>query len=319
MSGHIPVMLEEVIKALDVQDGDVIIDGTFGGGGYTRAFLEKADCKVIAVDRDETAIARAVDLAAETSGRVVPARGTFSKLDELAKSKEFDTVNGVVLDIGVSSFQIDEAERGFSFMKAGPLDMRMDQSAGQTAADLVNKVCDEKELADLFYKYGEERNSRKIARAIVNRRDEEPFETTKDLAGFIAQIQPKSFKDKQHPATRCFQALRIAVNDELGELERGLEAAERILAEDGRLVVVTFHSLEDGIVKSFLKDRSGNKAGGSRYMPEVTPQSAPSFKLVERKAVIVSQAEADENPRARSAKLRWAVRTDAPAQEEVAA
>lgn len=319
MSGHIPVMLEEVIRALDVQDGDVIIDGTFGGGGYTRAFLEQADCKVIAVDRDETAIARAVDLAAETSGRVVPARGIFSKLDELAKSKEFDAVNGVVLDIGVSSFQIDEAERGFSFMKDGPLDMRMDQSAGQTAADLVNKVCDEKELADLFYKYGEERNSRKIARAIVNRRGEEPFETTKDLADFIAEIQPKSFKDKQHPATRCFQALRIAVNDELGELERGLEAAERILGEDGRLVVVTFHSLEDGIVKSFLKERSGNKAGGSRYMPEVAPQSAPSFKLIERKAVIVSQAEADENPRARSAKLRWAVRTDAPAQEEMAA
>lgn len=304
---HIPVMLDEVIAALAPKDGDIIVDGTYGGGSYTQRILDHANCKVIAIDRDKDAFDRAVE-AAQSNKRLTPIHGRFSEMDALVSAQKIDKVDGVVLDIGVSSYQIDEAERGFSFQKDGPLDMRMDKTQGQTAADLVNEVC-EQELADIFFKYGQERHSRKVARAIVAYRLEQPFKTTKELADVIKGVLPFSRKDKQHPATRCFQALRIAVNDELGELERGLAAAEVILKENGRLVVVTFHSLEDGIVKDFLRERAGQMPSGSRYLPETKKEEHSTFVLKEKKAVEVSDNEAQINTRARSAKLRWALRS----------
>ncbi len=307
---HIPVMLNEVLEAVAPKDGEIIVDGTFGGGGYTKAFLENADCTVLAIDRDPTAYARAQELEKETNGKVKALYGAFSAMADIVANENIASVDAVVLDIGVSSFQIDKAERGFSFQKDGPLDMRMDTSCGQTAKDMING-CVEKELADLFWQYGQERHSRRLASAIVKRREEKPFETTLELAEFIRDVLPHSRKDKQHPATRAFQALRIAVNDELGELERGLRAAEIILKKDGRLVVVTFHSLEDSIVKQFLKERAESGQKKSRLLPgEKEEKKIETFKLVEKKAIAVSDIEARENPRARSAKLRWALRTD---------
>lgn len=313
MSGaHIPVMLDEVVAALSPRDGEVYVDGTFGAGGYTRAFLESADCTVIAIDRDPAAQARAAQMQDEFGPRLVFVYGCFGDALELVKQAGYDQVDGFVLDIGVSSFQIDDAARGFSFREDGPLDMRMDNASGATAADIVNTY-DEEDLANLLYRLGDERHSRRIARKIVAARADEPFESTRALADIIRAAIPVSPKDKIDPATRSFQALRIAVNDELGELTRGLEAAQSLLKSGGRLVVVSFHSLEDGIVKSFLYERSNRQPGGSRHLPPVsTDTSSPLFLLTQRKALTPGDAETRANSRARSAKLRWAVRSEVP-------
>lgn len=307
---HVPVMLAEVLAALGPKDGAVIVDGTFGAGGYTRAILAAAKTRVIAIDRDPDAIAGGAGLLAEARGRLELVHGRFGDLDAITRAAGYPAVDGVVLDIGVSSMQLDEAARGFSFRADGPLDMRMGQT-GESAADLVARL-DEKQLADLIYTYGEERLSRPIARAILRERAEAPILTTRRLADIVAKVVRTKPGDI-HPATRTFQALRIAVNDELGELERALAAAERILKPGGRLVVVTFHSLEDRIVKQFLADRSATRAAGSRHAP-VVALPEPTFALIGRKALAASQAEALANPRARSAKLRAAERTAAPSR-----
>jgi 16S rRNA (cytosine1402-N4)-methyltransferase len=298
---HIPVLLDDVIAALAPAAGQTIVDGTFGAGGYTRALLARG-ANVIAVDRDPDAIAAGRELEAASAGKLRLVHTPFSRLDEHARG-----VDGVVLDIGVSSMQIDQAERGFSFRADGPLDMRMAQ-AGASAADVVNrfKVAD---LTRIFGILGEERHAGRIARMIDKRRAARPFERTRDLAEAIEAHVGRNPKDKIHPATRVFQALRIFVNDELGELSRALFAAERALKPGGRLVVVTFHSLEDRIVKRFIADRSGN-AAGSRYLPEAHAKAATFEK--HGGAIGPSEAEIDGNPRARSAKLRLAIRTQAP-------
>lgn len=314
---HIPVLLNEVVAAMQPQDGQVYVDGTFGAGGYSRAVLEAADCKVTGIDRDPDAISRADDFSAAFSNRFNILQGTFGNMDELLTEAGLSAVDGIMLDIGVSSFQLDEAERGFSFQSDGPLDMRMSAS-GESAADVVNTY-GEAELADIIFKLGEERKSRRIAAAIVARRIEQPFERTLDLAQLIEKVvgRPPVKKGRKavHPATRTFQALRIHVNDELGELERGLSAAENMLAPDGRLVVVSFHSLEDRIVKAFMAERSGNLPSASRHMP-MSKQSgpAPTFRLEKRGVVKPSKEEERVNPRARSAKLRVAIRTEAAAR-----
>ena len=308
---HAPVMLAEVLEALDVADGEVYVDGTFGAGGYSRAILDSADCHVYAIDRDPSARKRADDMMQDYKGRFTFMRGCFGDVAELLQEHgHAGRVNGFVLDIGVSSMQIDEADRGFSFRFDGPLDMRMDagDEEGQTAADIVNTY-DEKDMADLIYKYGEERHSRRIAKAIIQRRKEQPFTRTQDLADCIRSVMPKKQGDKIDPATRTFQALRIAVNDELGELSRALKASEEILEEGGRLVVVSFHSLEDGIVKTYLKEKSGGNPSVSRYLPQIEPEDDPLYTLPKRnKAVKSSKEETATNPRARSARLRYAIR-----------
>jgi 16S rRNA (cytosine1402-N4)-methyltransferase len=298
--GHAPVLLAEVLAALQPRDGGRYIDGTFGGGGYTRAILDAADCRVVAIDRDPDAIARGQKLAREYEGRLELVQGNFSELDTLVEGK----TDGVVLDLGVSSFQFDRPERGFSFRFDAPLDMRMSKS-GPTAADFVN-TADEKDLARIIASYGEERHARRIARAIVAAR---PIERTAQLADIVARAQgPAAQRLPIHPATRTFQALRIQVNDELGDLERGLEAAERALAPEGRLVVVSFHSLEDRIVKRFLVERSDRGPRASRHAPDTKRTQQPTFRLIETKAVKPGAAELDVNPRARSARLRAAER-----------
>ncbi len=309
---HIPVMLNEVLAALAPKAGEIYVDGTFGAGGYTKAFLDKADCRVIAIDRDKTALENGKKLKEKYGDRLTLLYGQFGDAATLVRGKNIESVDGFILDVGVSSMQIDRAARGFSFRFDGPLDMRMDpDGGGQTAADIVNEY-DEKELADIIYKYGEERHSRRIARAIVMARAEEPITTTARLADIIRGAVPKSKKDLIDPATRTFQALRIYVNDELGELQRALDAAEELLAEGGRLVVVSFHSLEDAIVKKFLRERAGQEGRGSRYLPEAHAVGESTFTLPSRKAVQPSDEEANANPRARSAKMRVAVRTNAP-------
>ncbi|WP_397400184.1 16S rRNA (cytosine(1402)-N(4))-methyltransferase RsmH [Phenylobacterium sp.] len=300
---HIPVLLDEVIRNLDVGPGDTVVDGTFGAGGYSRAILATG-AKVVAFDRDPTVRHFAEGLSADRFRLV---EGVFSRMDEELGE---GSVDGVALDLGVSSMQIDQAERGFSFMQDGPLDMRMGGD-GPTAADLVN-TAEQEELARMIFVYGEERESRRVARAIVRRREEQPFTRTLELADFVERALGGRRGAKIHPATRTFQGLRIAVNEELAELEAGLVAAERTLKTGGRLCVVTFHSLEDRIVKSFLSTRSGRVPGGSRYAPPVVQDAAPSFSLIFNGAQASSDAEARANPRARSAKLRAAVRTDAP-------
>ena len=315
-SPHFPVMLPEVLSVLMPKDGEVYVDGTFGAGGYTRAFLEAADCTVIAIDRDPAALSRANDLKAEFGERLIFIQGRFGDALDLVNAAGYKQVDGFVLDVGVSSMQFDEANRGFSFRFEAPLDMRMDTSSGQTAADLVNTM-EEEDLANLIYKYGDERKSRYIARRVVEERAKGPIETTIQLADMIRDVVFKSPKDKIDPATRTFQALRIAVNDELGELERGLSAAENLLKDGGRLVVVSFHSLEDGIVKSFLYERAGKTPAPSKYLP-VGPQGAdPSFVLSPKKPLDPSVAETSQNPRSRSARLRGAVRTSFPVWSDV--
>ncbi len=309
MNNHYPVMLNEVLDAVSPKDGEVYVDGTFGAGGYTRAFLQAADCTVIAIDRDPNALKVAEEFAAEFGGRFIFVQGCFGDALGLVKQAGFNQIDGFVLDVGVSSMQIDQATRGFSFRFDGPLDMRMAQE-GETAADLVNEM-EESALADVIYKYGEERLSRRIAKNIVRKRAEKKFETTFELADAVRAVVPRSPKDKIDPATRTFQALRIAVNDELGELERGLEAAQSLLKNDGRLAVVSFHSLEDGIVKAFMYERSGRMANVSKYLPEDTTQKTqPTFILKKRKAIEASQEEIEENIRSRSAKLRVAIRNE---------
>ncbi len=303
---HIPVLLRPLLAGVAPVSGRWL-DGTFGAGGYTRGLLEAGADKVYGVDRDPLAFELAGDWVSGYGEQIELVAGVFSKMDEYAED-----LDGVVLDLGVSSMQLDLAERGFSFMRDGPLDMRMSQD-GPSAADLVNEASEE-EIADVLFHYGEERASRRIARAIVREREANPFKTTLHLADLIEKTLPRTKPGQSHAATRSFQALRIAVNDEYGELFRGLMAAERALKPGGLLAVVTFHSIEDRMVKKFLQARAGRTGGGSRYAPEVQKET-PAFDLLTRKAVGPDDQELEENPRARSAKLRIARRTDAPAGE----
>jgi 16S rRNA (cytosine1402-N4)-methyltransferase len=303
MSGHLPVMLDEVVESIAPRDGAIYVDGTFGGGGYSRALLEAAKCRVLAIDLDPDAIARGRELAARYDGRLMLFQGPFSAMESFLAQAGAQQSDGVVLDLGVSSFQFDQAERGFSFAKDGPLDMRMSRE-GESAADLVNSA-DEKTLTGLISRYGEERQARRVARAIVAAR---PFSRTAALAEVVSKaLGPAAAREKIHPATRTFQALRIAVNDELGELERGLAAAERVLADQGRLAVVAFHSLEDRIVKQFLLEHSTSAPTGSRHAPE-TRRATASFRLLHSRPRMASAAEIERNPRARSARLRAGIR-----------
>ena len=309
---HVPVMLPEVLAALQPAGGGVFIDGTFGAGGYTRAILEAPKAQVIAIDRDPTAIATGRQLTNTSGGRLRLVQGTFSHLHEIARDLGFEKVQGVVLDIGVSSMQIDEAERGFSFQKDGPLDMRMSRE-GPSAKDYVNRLAAE-DLANIIFILGDEPRSRSIARAIVKARSETPLLTTFDLVRAVERATgPQRATDRTHPATRTFQALRIHVNSELDELAEALAAAEDILEEGGRLVVVTFHSLEDRIVKRFFQLRSGKAPQASRHMPLLEEAVKPGFTQTERGAIAANESEARVNPRARSAKLRFGIRTAAAA------
>ena len=306
--GHVPVLLHEVIEALAPRDGAIYVDATFGAGGYSRAILDSADCAVWGLDRDPAAIAEGRPLAESYGGRLTLVEGRFGEMDDLVTARPID---GVALDLGVSSMQLDRPERGFSFRADGPLDMRMGGS-GPSAADLVNG-CPEAELADIIYRYGEERRSRRIARAIVEARRSERIERTLQLAEIVrAAVKPRG--ETIHPATRTFQALRIAVNDELAEIDAGLAAAERLLAPGGRLAVVAFHSLEDRKVKSFLRTRSGALPRTSRHLPATTQvDRAPTFELLLKGARKPTATEISVNPRARSARLRAARRTSADA------
>lgn len=298
---HIPVLVKQVTDLLAVRDSALFIDGTFGLGGYTQEILKRANCNVIGIDRDPTAIALGADMVEAANGRLTLVEDTFSALADIAGAGSAD---GVVLDLGVSSMQLDTAERGFSFRLDGPLDMRMAQD-GPSAADIVAKA-GERDLANIIFLLGEERHSRGVARAIVRAREEAAITTTRQLADIVGKVV-RGKPGEIHPATRTFQALRLFVNDELGELTRALAAAERALKPGGRLVVVSFHSLEDRIVKNFFAERAGNRAG-SRHLPEavVTPAT---FTTLTKKPVVADETEIAENPRSRSAKLRAGERT----------
>ena len=345
-SPHIPVMLAEVLDALAPADGDLIVDGTFGAGGYTSAILEAADCRVIAFDRDPTAISAGRMVEARYAPRLSLIEAPFAEMEQHVAAHPWSniqelrgpgscaprpgrgagapprsagpstaalaaSINGIVLDIGVSSMQLDRPERGFSFQHDGPLDMRMGAD-GPTAADIVN-TAEPDDLANILFEFGEERRSRLIARAIVHDRATTPFTSTRQLADMVARVLGRE-PDGKHPATRTFQALRIYVNDELGQLERALIAAERLLQPGGRLVIVTFHSLEDRIVKQFFTERSGRRSGASRHLPVADDsEREASLRLVNRRPLTSSEHELAANPRSRSARLRAAVRTDAPA------
>jgi 16S rRNA (cytosine1402-N4)-methyltransferase len=306
--GHVPVLIDRVLAILAPRDGAILIDGTFGTGGYSRAMLDAAQCRVWAIDRDPDAVRRGADLAPDYPGRFTIVEGCFGDMAELLG---LENVDGVALDLGVSSPQIDDPARGFSFQHDGPLDMRM-STDGPSAADIVNSM-PEGELADIIYQYGEERRSRAVARAIAAARREAPITRTGALATIVAGAVPRA-KDGLHPATRTFQALRIYVNDEIGELRRGLEAAEAMLAAGGRLAVVAFHSLEDRTVKDFLRSRSGRAPRPSRHHPAADADTpAATFRLLGGKALRPDADEIATNPRARSARLRAAERTAAPA------
>lgn len=314
---HVPVLLAEVLDALAVRADAIYVDGTFGAGGYSRAILAAADCRVIAIDRDPDAIRGGQALLAEAQGRLVLVEGRFGDMLRIVREQGISSVDGIVIDIGVSSMQIDDAARGFSFLRDGPLDMRMSQ-AGASAADLVNTLPQDA-LANIIYTFGEEPRSRAIARAIVAARSEAPITTTAALVKAVEKaVGRQRPQDRTHPATRTFQALRIHVNGELDELVAALHAAERILAPGGRLVAVTFHSLEDRIVKRFLAARSGKHAGASRHMPDVAAGPAPAFELPFKGHVEAGEAETASNPRARSAKLRAGIRTVAPPMPSIA-
>jgi len=343
-AGHIPVLLAEVLEALAPADGEIFVDGTFGAGGYTSAILDRADCRVVAFDRDITAVRAGAAVCGRYGDRLWLINQPFGEMDQHVRRVlmqdgnapdgpggdghlvDGPLVDGVVLDIGVSSMQIDQPERGFSFQHDGPLDMRMSTpldpasglssevgpGIGPSAADYLASA-DEDDIARVLFEYGEERKSRLIARAIVHDRATTPFTSTRQLAGLVSRLLGGRGDDGRHPATRTFQALRIHVNDELGELERGLVAAERLLKPGGRLVVVTFHSLEDRIVKRFLLERSGRAPAGSRHLPPQNESDrGKSFRIVNQRPLTSSQPELDANPRARSARLRAAVRTGAP-------
>ncbi|TVP95622.1 MAG: 16S rRNA (cytosine(1402)-N(4))-methyltransferase RsmH [Roseinatronobacter sp.] len=305
-SPHIPVLLRPILAHLAPIKG-VWLDGTLGAGGYARALLDAGAEQVIGLDRDPLALEMAQDWAAEYGDRLRLVAGNFARLDEHAG----DLVDGVVLDLGVSSMQLDQAERGFSFAKDGPLDMRMSQS-GPSARDLVNEA-DEGVLADILYHFGEERASRRIARTIVRERQVAPIETTLHLAGIVSGCLPRPKPGQSHPATRSFQALRIAVNAEFDALVAGLEAAERALKPGGKLAVVSFHSMEDRVVKRFLTARAGQGGRANRFAPEA-PEESPRFRLIERRGVSADDEELALNPRARSARLRMAERLDGPAE-----
>ena len=316
MSGHVPVMLHEVLGALTPRDGETYLDGTFGGGGYASAILDAAPgCTLYAIDRDPDAIARGAALAARHPGRLHLVQGRFGDMLALLNQRGVTRLDGVVLDLGLSSFQIDQPGRGFSFRSDGPLDMRM-SAEGPTAADLVADLPEE-ELADTLFRFGEERLSRRIARAIVAARAAAPITTTQQLAGVIRGVVPPD-RSGIDPATRSFQALRIRVNDELGEIERALAAAAALLAPGGRLVVVAFHSLEDRLVKRFMQEAAGQVPAPSRHHPAglLAPRGAPGFRLVARGAAKPTEAETRANPRARSARLRALARiSDTPHDE----
>jgi 16S rRNA (cytosine1402-N4)-methyltransferase len=308
---HIPVLLEEVVSALCVREGGVYLDGTFGAGGYARAILA-GGARVIALDRDPQAVAGGEALVDASQGRLSLAKGRFGELDVVARGLGVGRLDGVVLDIGVSSMQIDDAARGFSLRHDAPLDMRM-ENKGRTAADILAEE-DEETIANILYYYGEERASRRIARAIVADRPTAPYRTTLQLAQMIERVAPAKPGEFTHPATRSFQALRIAVNDELGELARALFAAEATLAERGRLAIVTFHSLEDRIVKQFFARRSGRGQAASRLLPGEPAPAAPTFIVGAGQPIAPGEREREENPRSRSAKLRFGERTSAPAR-----
>lgn len=310
LARHTPVLLSAVLDALKAADGELYIDCTFGAGGYSRAILQSADCQLLALDRDPSAKNFASGLEVDYPERFRLVQSPFSAVFHIANDEGFTPADAAIFDLGVSSMQLDEAERGFSFMRDGPLDMRM-SGEGESAADVINRY-DEAEIADILFRLGEERRSRAIAKAIVKRREESPFERTLDLADLIVAVLGRRHNDPKHPATRSFQALRLFVNDELGELIDGLTAAEHILRPGGRLIAVTFHSLEDRIVKNFLAERSGGKGRPSRHMPVTGAEAEPSFKLARRKPVEPAPDEIAANPRARSARLRSAVRLDAP-------
>jgi 16S rRNA (cytosine1402-N4)-methyltransferase len=303
-SPHVPVLLRPLLAAVAPVSG-TWLDGTFGAGGYTRGLLEAGAAQVIAVDRDPMAHEMATPWAGEYGDKIIMQHGVFSKMDEYGQD-----LDGIVLDLGVSSMQLDLAERGFSFMRDGPLDMRMSQD-GPSAADLVNEASEE-ELANIIFLYGEERASRRIANLLVRAREEAPIVRTSKLSRLVESCLPRAKPGQSHPATRTFQALRIAVNNEYGELWEGLMAAERALKPGGKLAVVTFHSVEDRMVKRFLTARAGAGGNANRFAPEVE-QDAPQFEMKSRKAIGPDAQELEENPRARSAKLRVATRTDAPA------
>lgn len=299
---HIPVLLKEVVAGIAPKDGGVYVDGTFGAGGYSQAVLQAANCRVIGIDRDPFAIQNGRELVEKYQGRLTLIHGVFGNMKSLLAGIGVEKVNGVMLDIGVSSMQIDTPERGFSFQKNGALDMRMSQD-GLTAADIVNTF-KEKDLADLIYAYGEERFSRRIAKTIVEKRKEKPFETTLELANAIHGVVKKT-KNGTDSATRTFQALRIYVNDELGQLRSGLKEAEELLISGARMAIVSFHSLEDRIVKTFMSEKSGKSAGVSRYEPQ-SATAKPTLKLITKKPILPSEEECNVNQRSRSARLRLA-------------
>ena len=314
---HRPVMVDDVIECLAPAEGRTYVDGTFGRGGHVRAMLAAADCRVFAIDRDPAAIAAGKPLAQAHGGRLVLLAGRFADMDRLLAAHGVDRAAGVVLDLGVSSPQLDDPARGFSFAGDGPLDMRMER-AGPTAADLVNRAS-EADLADIIFKLGEEHRARAVARAIVKARAKAPIERTGALAEIVAGAVARGRTGPRgrgiHPATRTFQALRIHLNDELGQLRQGLRAAERLLAPDGRLVVLAFHSLEDRTVKAFLRARAGDQPRPSRHLPlDAGAAPEPTFRLLFRRVRMPRATEIAENPRARSARLRAAVRTAAPAR-----
>ncbi len=310
-AGHIPVMLREVLATLVPVDGETYLDGTFGGGGYAGAILDSASCTLWAIDRDPDAIVRGARIAARHPGRLHLIEGRFGDMLALLGEAGLATLDGVVLDLGVSSFQLNEPARGFSFRNDGPLDMRMGRD-GPNAADLVNTL-GEAELADVLFQFGEERLSRRIARAIVAARAEEPISTTLRLASIIRRSVPPD-RSGIHPATRSFQALRIRVNDELGEIERALDQAARLLNPGGRLVVVSFHSLEDRLVKRFMLAAAGRSAGVSRFDPRgmAVAQAPAAFRLLTARAMRPADDEISANPRSRSARLRALQRVTLP-------
>ena len=317
---HQPVMLNEVVEALKPEENATFIDATFGRGGYTKEILDTAPCQVMAIDRDPDAIAASKDMVAAYNGRLSVMEGPFSQLADLAQTAGLDQVNGIVFDLGLSSPQLDEAERGFSFRHDGPLDMRMEKS-GQDASDFIN-TASETEIARVIWEYGEERASRRIARAIIKARTEEAITRTKQLAAIIHSVMPRPKPGQIDPATRSFQGIRIHINGELDEIRFALDAAERKLAPGGRLVVVSFHSLEDRIVKNFMIKKSGNGPRPSRHQPDIE-MPEPTFTLPQRKPIAPTEKETQDNPRARSARLRVAIRTSAnsnsaPNQREIA-
>jgi 16S rRNA (cytosine1402-N4)-methyltransferase len=308
---HRPVLLREVLSYLNPKDGGLYLDGTFGAGGHTRAILDAANCRVLGLDRDRTAIANGADLVEAAGGRLVLAEECFSNLDQAAKDFGFEPLDGVLLDLGVSSMQLDEPERGFSFRQDGPLDMRMGRNSA-SAADVINEWSEE-ELANVFATLGEERRSRAVARAVVNARKDGRITRTAQFADLVRQVV-RGRPDEIDPATRSFQALRLLVNEELQEIAGALLAAERVLKPAGRLVVISFHSLEDRMVKTFFAARTGS-AAPSRHVPE-GQKSQPTFGLLTKKPVAPSKEEIELNPRSRSAKLRAAERTDASAPSD---